>query len=101
MSFATVLGGLLVGALKDGVKLGGPIQQGTSSVLTGLYILSWGALWIASYYFPGRSYLLKGLMWCCENGGSLRGAWTALLWGALALTLGILGILAGLGLVQL
>jgi hypothetical protein len=100
VAFATVLGGLLAGALKDGVKIGGPIEQGTSSVLLGLYVLCWGALVIASYYFPGRSYLLRGLMWCCENVSTPRGAWTAFLWGALGLTLGSVGVLAGLGLVQ-
>ena len=69
--------------------------------MLGLYVQAWGASFVASYFFPRGSYLLKGLMWCCQNTSTPRGAWTACLWGALALVLGSLGVVAGLGLVAL
>jgi hypothetical protein len=94
--FAAVLASLTVAHLRAGVKLG-PLEPGPAAVLTGVYIQSWGLLFLASYFFPSASYLLKGIMWCCENAGRLRGRWTAILWGLFAIALGSVAVAQGLG----
>lgn len=94
--FVAVLGALLAGALATGFELG-PIKKGPAAVLTAVYIQVWGLLFLLSYFFPNRSYLLKGLMWLCENTSRPRGRWTALLWGVFAIALGAIPLLQGLG----
>ena len=95
--FVLVLGSLAAGSLAAGFELG-PVKRGPTAVFLGLYIQSWGALFLLSYFFPGRSYLLKGLMWACEHGRGVQGRWTAILWGIFAIVLGTVPLLQGLGL---
>ena len=60
-------------------------------LITGVVFQSIGVLFILSYYWPDRSYLLRALMWCCEHTSHpARGRWTAVLWGSLAIVIGSL-----------
>lgn len=61
--------------------------------MNGAYIQFVGLLFILSYFFPHRSYALKGLMWCCEHTSApVRGRWTAILWGSFAIFIGCLAL---------
>jgi hypothetical protein len=97
--FGLVLLGLVGGAWASGLSLG-PVMPGQATVLLALYVMGWGVLFLLSYYFPNRSYLLKVLMWCCEHGRGLQGPWTAVLWGVFAILLGAFALLLGLGVVR-
>jgi hypothetical protein len=79
--------GLLVGGLLAGVR-DGPIVPGLGSVLMALYVMSWGALFIASYFFTHESFLFRGVMWVCEHASRPSGRFMAFFYGALGLGLG-------------
>ena len=98
--FSVVLGFLLLMTFRSAIELG-PIAKGSAAVFLGAYLQYWGVLFVASYFFPGRSYLLKGLVWICDNMSTPRGRWTAILWGGLALVIGTSVMLQGLGLFTL
>jgi hypothetical protein len=98
IAFGVVLVGLLVAALLSGFGVG-PVRPGATAVLTGLYIQSWGALFIGSYFFPDGRHLLRALVWVCEHTSTPRGAWTAIPWGIGAFVVGGAGVLQGLGVV--
>jgi hypothetical protein len=94
--FGVVLGSLLAAALLSGFAVG-PVKKGPATVFTAIYLQAWGVLFLLSYFLPGRSYLLKGLMWLCEHTGAPRGRWTAVLWGAFAIVFSTFFLLIGLG----
>ena len=96
--FGLVLGSLLVAALVSGFAVG-PVSKGPATVFTAIYLQVWGVLFLLSYFLPGRSYLLKGLMWLCENTSRPRGRWTAILWGVFAILFAGYFLLIGLGVV--
>ena len=64
--FGVVLASLFVAALASGFGIG-PIGKGPATVFTAICLQAWGVLFLLSYFLPERSYLLKGLMWLCEN----------------------------------
>ena len=97
--FGLVLASLAAASLATGFRLG-PVEKGLAAVFLTLYIQSWGVLFLVSYLFPNRSYLLKGLTWACEHGRGIRGRWTAVLWGIFAILFGIFPLLRGLGWVR-
>jgi len=69
---------------------------GENPFVTGVYFQLIGVLLVASYFYPSRSYVLRMLMWSCEDTGApVRGRWTAILWGSFAFVIGILALLRG------
>ena len=98
--FVSVLILLGVAAGRSGYTLG-PMEPGVATVLTGLYVQSIGVLFLLCYVFPDGSYLLRALMWACENWGMPRGRWTAILWGVFCLVLGGVALLQGVGWIRL
>ena len=73
-----------------------PNSVGENARLTGIYLQLIGVLFVVSYFYPNRSYVLKGLMWCCEHTSHpVRGRWTAILWGSFAFVTGIFAQLHG------
>ena len=89
---------LLVGALYFGFEPG-PIRPGIGSVLLGLYIMAWGVMFLASYYFSHKTFFLRGLIWLCEHLSAPAGRKMAFFYFALAFFLGGAGLLAGLGII--
>jgi len=87
---------LLVAACVSGIKPG-PVQRGAGSVLLGLYLIAWGCMFLASYYFSHKSFFLRGLMWVCEHFSHPASRKMAFFYFALAFGLGAMGVLAGLG----
>jgi len=64
---------------------------GENPILTGVYLQLIGLLFVVSYFYSTRSYVLSMLMLCCEHTSApVRGRWTAILWGSFAFVIGIL-----------
>ena len=59
---------LIIGYIKSGYVDGNIIKQ----VLLQLQVLYVGFLFLLSYYFSHKTFLLRGLMWICENISSPR-----------------------------
>jgi hypothetical protein len=92
------LGAPLVASLYFGVEPG-PIRPCAGSVLLGLYIMAWGVMFLASYYFSHKTFFLRGLIWVCEHLSAPAGRKMAFFYFALAFSLGVARLLAGLGLI--
>jgi hypothetical protein len=91
---------LLVGMLASAFVLDdsfGPPRAGPSEVITGLYLITWGVLFLASYYFSHKSFFFRGLIWVCEHLSVPRGRWMAFVYFVLATSLGTMALLTGLG----
>lgn len=98
LSFALI--GILVAllglSLASGFELG-PARPGPSDIFTGLYVMAWGFMFLAGYYFSHKSFFLRALMWVCEHQSSLRSRKMAFFVFALSFVLGLMGLLGGLG----
>lgn len=81
-----------------GVKTG-HFTDPRAAIVSGGHIYFWSALFLLSYYWRDASWLLRGMMWLCENTSTPRGAWTALLWSGLAFVMGSIAIIQGLRLI--
>lgn len=96
---------LLVGLLSASVIVGGmkpePMRPGARSVVTGIYVMTWGAMFLASYYFDHKTFFLRALMWLCEAWSPWKGRRLALVYAAAALLVGGVGVLVGVGLFDL
>lgn len=95
----SVLVVLLVATLASGIEAG-PIRPGPSGVFLGLYLMAWGAMFLASYFFSHKTFFLRGLIWVCEHWSSPKGRGMAFFYAALAMLLGGLAVLSGLGLID-
>jgi hypothetical protein len=89
--------GLLVAALALGLKPG-PMRPGAASVLGGLYVMAWGFMFLGAYLFSRKTFFFRALLWVCENLSLPRGKGMALFYFALAVIVGGIGFLSGLGL---
>ena len=47
----------------------GSLGPGLGTVLLGLYLLTWGLCFFASYYYSHKSFFLRALMWYSEHTG--------------------------------
>jgi hypothetical protein len=77
----------------------GRLHAGFGTVLLGVYILTWGVMFLAAYYFSHKSFFLRGLIWVCEHLSHPAGRKMAFFYFALAAFLGSMGVLKGLGVV--
>jgi len=57
---------LLWATFAAGLK-SGPLGPGLGTVLLGLYVLTWGLCFLASYYYSHKSFFLRALMWYSEH----------------------------------
>ena len=87
---------LLVAAFVAGVK-SGPVEPGLGSVLLGLYIVAWGLMFLASYFYGHKTFFFRGLIWVCEKFSHPKGRGMAFFYAALAIGLGGFATLKGLG----
>ena len=72
VSLIAILGVLLVSTLLAGFKPG-PMRTGPSTVLLGLYLMAWGAMFLASYFYSHKTFFLRALIWVCEHGPARKG----------------------------
>lgn len=83
--------------LASGVETGRPLKPGGHSFFLGVYILYLGVLFLLSYFYADKTYVLRVLMWVCENFSRPRGRHMAFVYFAISLMLGLSAILAALG----
>jgi hypothetical protein len=92
---------LLVALLAGTIALGGAghTQRGIGSVLGGLYLVTWGVMFLLSYFYSYKTFLFRALMWVCTRGSSPRGRRMAFFYFGLATLIGSMVMLSGLGVV--
>ena len=76
----------------------GPIRPGAGSVLLGLYVLAWGFMFLASYFFSHKTFFFRGLIWVCEHLSFPASRKMAFFYFVLTLFIGGLTVLKGLAL---
>ena len=86
---------LLFSAYEAGVE-SGPIQPGLGSVLLGIYVMSWGVMFLLSYFFSHKSFFFQMLIWLCENFSFPASRKMAFFYFTLAFVLGGMAVLQGL-----
>jgi hypothetical protein len=81
-----------------GAQAGHAPVKGAGAVLGGTYIIYFGVLFLISYFFPDKTYILNFLRYVCEecSRGS-PGRHMAFVYFALGLVLGGWVLLVGLG----
>jgi hypothetical protein len=99
-----LLGGLLIAWLLAlmiaTLYAGGPMsrmQRGSGAILLGVYLQSWGIMFLAAYFWAHTPFFLRGLMWVCERFSSPAGRGMAFFYFALCFGLGSLAVARGLG----
>jgi hypothetical protein len=99
LGFASIglLAFLLIAALLAGVETG-PIRPGAGTVLLGLYVMAWGLMFLASYFYSHKSFFFRALIWVCERFSFPASRKMALFYFVLAFAVGGAATLAGFGL---
>jgi len=82
-----ILCALLAGSLYFGIEPR-PNRPSAGSVLLGLYIICWGLMFLASYFFSHTTFFLRGLLWVCERFSVPAGRKMAFYYFVLALSVG-------------
>jgi hypothetical protein len=93
-----VLAGLMIATFVAGFETG-PLRAGTSTVLLGVYLMAWGAMFLASYWLSHRTFFLRALIWVCEHASWPGGRRMAFFFAALTLLAGAYVTLVGSGVV--
>lgn len=74
----------------------GPMKQGKSTVVLGVYLQTWGLMFLFSYFFSHKTFFLRWLIWLCENFSSPKGRYMAFFYFVLAFGMGSLALIKGL-----
>jgi hypothetical protein len=78
----------------------GPVGKGAATTVLGVYVMFWGLLFLASYYYCGKCFFFRGLMWICEHFSRPRGArWMAMFYFGMTFLGGGWLFLVGLGVI--
>jgi hypothetical protein len=77
-----------------------PPSRSLGTVLIGAYLIAWGLMFLASYYFSHKIFVLRGLLWVCEHFSNPRGKRMAFFYFVLATVLGVVAVLVGLGVME-
>ena len=75
------------------------LAASSGTIILGLYLMAWGFMFLASYYFSHKSIFLRGLIWVCEHFSWPAGRGMAFFYFALCAIGGGIIVLKGLGLV--
>jgi len=87
---------LLAATVAYGLQSGAP-RKGLGTILGGIYLQYLGVLFLLSYFFPHKTFLLRGLAWVCEHFSRQSGKWNAFLYFGLGVILGGIAIAQGFG----
>ncbi|WP_041675140.1 hypothetical protein [Ramlibacter tataouinensis] len=87
----------LLGATQAAGIESGPVKPGAGTVLLGLYVIAWGCMFLASYYYSHKAVFFRGLIWVCEKLSFPASRKMAFFYFALASGLGTMAVLKGLG----
>ena len=88
---------LLVATSKFGLEAGRPAARGAGAIVGGVYVLYLGVLFLLSYFFPRRSYVLSLLGYVCQECSRPAGRAMAWFYFALSAVIGSCLLLVGLG----
>ena len=69
-------------------------------LISGVYVLVLGSLFLFAYFFEASSILFRGLMWLCVHGSVPAGRKMAFFYAGLSGALGTIAILQGLGVIH-
>jgi hypothetical protein len=75
-------------------------QTREGEVFIGANIIYYGLLFLSSYYWSHKTFVLRGLMWACENLSHPSGRRMAFFYFALCAFLGSMAILSGWGMIK-
>jgi hypothetical protein len=92
-----VAAALLILPSRFGLEAGQPPTEGVGTVLGSFYFIYIGFLFLLSYFFPDRSYVLNFLTYICEVWSRPAGRYMAWLYFAVSLAAGSCLLLVGLG----
>jgi hypothetical protein len=73
---------------------------GSGDIMTGIYIIGIGTMFLASYYWSHKTFVLRGFVWICEHFSHPPGRKTAFFYFALCAFVGFLALLEGFGLID-
>jgi uncharacterized membrane protein len=73
----------------------GPMKAGVGTVLLGIYLMVWGIIFIASYYYSHKTFFFRGLIWFCEKFSFPRRREMALFCGVLGVGMGGAAVILG------
>jgi hypothetical protein len=96
---AVLIGWLLV-LMVASLYFGGPVSRmrtGPGTILLGVYLQSWGIMFLAAYFWSHTNFFLRGLMWVCERFSTPAGRGMAFFYFALSFGLGSLALARGMG----
>ncbi len=77
----------------------GPIKPSLSNIVLGIYLQTWGLMFLAAYYLSYKTFFLRWLIWICENISYPRSRKMVFFYFVLAFTLGVFTTLQAIGLV--
>ena len=80
-----------------GLEAGKSPTKGVGAILGGLYFIYLSVLFVLSYFFPDRTYILNFLRYFCEERSRPVSRYMAWLYFALSLAVGSSLLLTGLG----
>jgi hypothetical protein len=99
-----LLGSVLIAglALPHLAVPGGFIDPGSrgEAFVVGAYVIYIGLLFLSSYYWSHKTFVLRGFIWICERFSNPPGKRMAFFYFALCSFVGTMAILAGFGLVR-
>ena len=78
----------------------GPLKTGNSSIVVGLYLLAISIFFFLSYFYAGKSYVLRVFRSISHNGSYPRGKKWAIFYIGITLFMSTMAVLIGNGLVQ-
>jgi len=64
-------------------------------IFTGIYLQTWGMLFLLSYFYSHKTFFFRGLIWVCENFSAPKGRNMAFFYFALAFILGSFSVIEG------
>ena len=77
------------------------LQSRNGEFYVGVYLIYVGSLFLSSYYWSDRTFVLRGVMWVCEKLSHPSGRRMAFFYFALCAFLGSMSILAGCGMIEM
>ena len=100
LALIALMAALVTASVMSGLKPG-PLRPGWPTFITGVSLMAWGAMFLASYYFDHKTFFFRALICVCEHLSRPKGRGMAFFYAALGFGLGGLGVLVGLGLLDL
>ncbi|MCL2523329.1 MAG: hypothetical protein FWF17_01885 [Betaproteobacteria bacterium] len=64
--------------------------------MLGLYILAWGFMFLASYYFSHKTFFFRALIWVCEHFSCPASRKMAFFYFAIAVAIGGSSLFSGI-----